>query len=406
MEHAKRLTRARVHGTVGRPRMDRTTFRRRILDAYTGAFPREERWLHALAATGIVVALSAAVGAPALLTVAKGYFEYFAKYFAGLFFVSRLHVATRSRWLPSSEWGRRLKSWLFGPDDDTPVIARWERALFPNRGEVAARPTDDLHNDVLLVRLFLTLLAVLAIYTNVKVRLPFLGGFEGTDAIFQRWDDTLFGTGFAGHFERWARNDADVMAFLSRTYVHDYVWFVLLLVLLYLRRDTFSLRWLVVSVGTVYLVSILISALVPALGPCFVDPPRFAWVRDDLVGEAQHFLAFSFNEAQRAVAAGQPIETRTFAGIAAFPSLHVGHMIVVACVASRTCPIYALHVLWTTSWTFIATLAFGWHYAVDAIAGIALSACITFAIRRAMVQFESTARDASASPREAPSTSS
>lgn len=360
----------------------------RLAEAYVRAFPREERWLHALTGTGFFVALSAGVGTPNVASLAGGYFQYFAKYLAGLFFLSRIHVVVREKWRPSGGAARRIKSWFFGPDATTPELAPFERALFPNRAEVAGRPIANVAMDLVLVRLVLTFLLVLAVYTSVKTRLPYLGGFEGTDAIFQRWDDALFGPSFGRWLEGWARGDEDVMRFLSETYVHGYVWFVLLLVLLYLRRDAFSLRWLVVSVGTVYLVAILISSLLPALGPCFVDPARFAWIRTELVGESQHFLAYSFNESQRATAAGLPIEVHIFAGIAAFPSLHVGHMVVLACVAARTVPAYVVVLTWTTLWTFVATIAFGWHYAVDAVAGIALAVAITLATRMAMLRWD------------------
>jgi len=92
-----------------------------------------------------------------------------------------------------------------------------------------------------------------------------------------------------------------------------------------------------------------------------------------VVGSVQQNLWRYFSYIVQAGRANMEIRGQVFMGIAAFPSLHVGHMAILTIVALRRYPIYSPLAAVMTSLTFVGTMAFGWHYAVDAFGGIALA---------------------------------
>ena len=63
-------------------------------------------------------------------------------------------------------------------------------------------------------------------------------------------------------------------------------------------------------------------------------------------------------------------------------------MVILLVVALRTVPIYALWMTWIAMGTSIATVGFGWHYAIDAVGGIVLAAGITEGLYRLMKRRE------------------
>jgi hypothetical protein len=76
---------------------------------------------------------------------------------------------------------------------------------------------------------------------------------------------------------------------------------------------------------------------------------------------------------------------KAFGGIAAFPSLHVAHMALLAAIAWNAARPYAYLMVLMTVLTFVATMGFGWHYAVDAIGGVGLALAVAWWTRRAVV---------------------
>jgi hypothetical protein len=156
---------------------------------------------------------------------------------------------------------------------------------------------------------------------------------------------------------------------------------VVLVLALWVRRDLPRLRWTFISVCFVYILGILITAALPSYGPFFFERERFAWLAGTPVAEAQRNLAMSLLYSQQMAATGKPIATEAFLGVAAFPSLHVGHMVILMVVAWRTFRPFALFVGGIAALTTLATVAFGWHYLVDAVGGAALAVGVTLALR-------------------------
>ncbi|MEW6270198.1 MAG: phosphatase PAP2 family protein [Thermodesulfobacteriota bacterium] len=115
-------------------------------------------------------------------------------------------------------------------------------------------------------------------------------------------------------------------------------------------------------------------ALWPTLGPAFYRPSRFVWL--DQAPHAQHlqdallrdYVAFRTDPSRYAVTLHQ--------GIVALPNLQVGVLALFALAAARWRAL-SLGLWLSTLVLFAASLALGWHYAVDGYAG-ALLACVAW----------------------------
>jgi len=316
---------------------------------------RREEWvLFGLIGFSTLVVLSSRTGFDPVVPF-TGYWNFFARRLLLLFVVTRIVFYLADRWEPRGRWPLRIRDFLFSPPD--------------RRGRTEAV-------DLEIVRGTLLLFVSLAIYSNVKARVVYINPTSG-DAFFAELDQTLFGSGFISAIQDWFRGDADVVEFFSGIYLHGYFWMMVLVFLLYMRRDQFAIRWTIISVCFTYLLGILLTVAHPSYGPFFVDPERWRWLAGTDIGTTQNWLAAMNDHNAIMLSAGYRVEAVAFAGIAAFPSLHVGHMFVMLVVALRTFKPYAVWMFGVASLTFLATIGFGWHYAVDAIGGAALAAGVT-----------------------------
>lgn len=316
---------------------------------------RPEEWLlFALWAFGAMLCLRSGTGFD-FGPVFVRYMKFFATYALVLILSTRVLFALAEAWRPSHPAAQRVRRFVFGE----------------TRGWVSI-----VAIDIEFARGLLLLFANLSVYSNIKVRIPALNPEIG-DALFIAWDNALFGADFAPWLEQYTQDNPWLSRFLADTYKHDYLWMVVLLWVGYLRRDTVALRWIFAATCLTYITAILITVGYPSMGPFFMEPDRFRWVNDTGVGGAQRFLKKVYNQNLAALQAGERIGGRSFAGIAAFPSLHIGHMVVMGWAAIRLMPLYAVWMLGVTIVTFFATVAFGWHYAVDAIGGAILAIACT-----------------------------
>lgn len=308
---------------------------------------RPEEWLLvALWIVGAAWCLNAGLGFDFRSVFAR-YLKYFASFGLLMVLSSRILFVFAETWRPRA-----------------PLLQKVRRVVFGDPRSWVSMSAIDLE----LGRGLLLLFANLAVYSNIKVRIPALNPEIG-DALFHAWDSAIFGDAFAPWLEHYTQNNEFVRKFLANTYNHGYVWMIGLLWIAYLRRDIMALRWVFGATCLTYITAILVTVGYPSMGPFFMEPERFQWVNETGVGGAQRFLKRVYTENLPSLQAGLPVKGRPFAGIAAFPSLHVGHMVVMGYIAIRLLPLYALVMLVVTSLTFLATIAFGWHYAVDALAG-------------------------------------
>jgi hypothetical protein len=323
---------------------------------------KEERWLIGLILLTIFVYLSSGTGSD-LYYVFDGYLRAFGYLVTYLFVVSRLLFRLDEWWTPRTRAGTWGKRFLFG-DPET-------RA-------------DTLSADVELGRGIFMLFFTLAVYSNLKVRIPFINQADG-DPAFLAMDAPFRGLVVAT--EDWFRGNPAVSSFFGGIYMHGYRYMMILVFIVHLRRDTFTLRWLMNSVCFTYLIAILVTAAYPSMGPCFLEPGRFAFIEGP-VKDAQRGLAGYYAFQLEQFTAGKPVKADIFSGIAAFPSLHVGHMIIMLVVALRAWRGYAWFMAVIATLTFIATIGFGWHYVVDGIGGALLAAGVTYVVGKRIAAWD------------------
>ncbi|MBZ0144023.1 MAG: phosphatase PAP2 family protein [Rhodocyclaceae bacterium] len=135
------------------------------------------------------------------------------------------------------------------------------------------------------------------------------------------------------------------------------------------RRRNFMFACLFISVAGVW-----IYLALPALGPCYAYPEIFAEVREDLVHAAPTQTALAANYSRMLEGRdGSLRQFNPYLGIAAFPSLHVGAHWLFALWARRHARRLFVPLALATLFTFIGSLATGWHYAVDGWAGMLLA---------------------------------
>ncbi|MEM9597105.1 MAG: phosphatase PAP2 family protein [Acidobacteriota bacterium] len=325
---------------------------------FWAALRREEQLIFLLLLTGILLCVLFGQGfSPVVFTQ---YLYLFAGKIGLYFLATRLAFRGADLWHPRGDRGRRTKRLLFGP-----------------RGGGSAGLFE---TDLEFIRGLMVLFVTLSVYTNVKLRIPIINETVG-DRFFQRMDHWIFGERLFPWLEQAVHQREWLSLALQRVYDHDYLFMVLLVFLLHLRRDLLSIRWCFTAVSITYLLAIFISVAYPTYGPCFVYYNEYGWLRESThVGRIQEALMQVTNQAILDAQDGGWVQGRAFYGIAAFPSLHVGHMSLLVIFAWRVYRIYAPLVFVMTCLTFVATMAFGWHYAVDGIAGVLLALLVAPAV--------------------------
>ncbi len=226
-------------------------------------------------------------------------------------------------------------------------------------------------NDIALLRSTAFLFAYLTVYSNIKARIPILNGAVHDEAL-RAFETAVTGADLSAAALGLSSNTA-LMAFLDDIYHHDYI-FLTLSVFLLLDRELLGLRRLVTAMGLLYLMGVALTAAWPTLGPCFADREAYTWLRDQGLQSwsNQEWLLKSHTAAVEAAAAGEPVTARAFVGIAALPSLHVGHCMLLCRAAWTHHRRLLLLYVPVTLLTWAATLAFGWHYLSDGLASIPL----------------------------------
>lgn len=210
-----------------------------------------------------------------------------------------------------------------------------------------------------------------AAFRNVKSMAPFVHEkiyddqladidrflFAGHDpaSVLHEW----FGTGWVAHL-------------LAIVYV---AWIVMvpitIAIALVWTRHTRAGEWLVTAIAVDWVLGAAIYLLVPTVGPIYSDPATFASLPETFVTPLQEDLW-----SDRLAVMADPVGAGTLQTVAAFASLHVGIMVTICIVGELIALPRWVRV---SSWVFLgltilSTIYFGWHFAVDAVGGVALGA--------------------------------
>lgn len=240
------------------------------------------------------------------------------------------------------------------------------------RGVQSWRNPVSLDNDLALFRVTAFLFAYITLYSNIKARIPALN-FKVHDRALRAFEVGLLGfdpVEWVGGLKVYP----SLVEFFDGVYHHGYIPMTLCALILYVNHGNRHLRHLFVSMGLLYLAGVLVTALWPTLGPCFSNRDAYLWMQAGKVEswDNQAWLLRSYAKVQAGVVDGTPIEAGAFMGIAALPSLHVGHCMLL-CLFSWHYLRPALYLMVpVTLATWIATLLFGWHFLADGVASIPL----------------------------------
>ena len=248
------------------------------------------------------------------------------------------------------------------------AILPWAALAWRRRrtGTTAARPLSDLGE---LTRALVALLVVLVAYTNLKSRL-FVLHPTLYDRELGRLDAWVHFGG--GDFLGWVLSTTHRpfwMAVLDLVYFYAWLPLALPFAVSFARAGGGAARRVLAALGFVYVAGSFVYLAIPSVGPAFFERARFAHLSGLFGWTTQE----SMLKALEQVAAYPDSPAIPFYGLAAFPSLHLASTGLGLAAAWRWCrPLLWLLVPWNLliAW---ATVAWGWHYAIDIYPGLLLA---------------------------------
>lgn len=160
------------------------------------------------------------------------------------------------------------------------------------------------------------------------------------------------------------------------------------------RRRNFALACAVLWIGGATLYFAL-----PAVGPCYASEEVFRELRAEMPRAASSQAELWRNYVQLVAGRdGSLKQFKPYLGVAALPSLHVGAHVLFALWARRHARRLALPFAAAALLTFLASIATGWHYAVDGYLGALLAVAALWLAERLEPVPEDAAGGASAAP--------
>ena len=256
---------------------------------------------------------------------------------------------------------------------------------------------------VVWLRVWLATMTMTYTYSWLKVSVPLLRWSVLDPALWQidrfvhfGLSPSIFaaelvaGTPVAGWLDRWYS--------LWLTTVTGMLAYVFLLPRLDLRRH------FAFACAVLWIVGAGLYLALPAVGPCYAFEELFREVRSEMPRAAAAQAKLWENYA-RLVAGrdGSLKEFNPYLGVGALPSLHVGAQVLFALWARRHARRLFVPLAAAAALTFLASLASGWHYAVDGYLGALLAVAALAAANRCEPPAEAD-RGAAAAPPGASST--
>jgi len=256
------------------------------------------------------------------------------------------------------------------------VLARWgasrllhRPALMPGRNYLVDGP-----------RLFLVATLMLHGYGWLKVMIPALNP-RNFDAFL--WDlDRVLGLGFQPNVFFLTLFSAPIgLKLIAFSYSRLFELSLIAAGFWFLTDPDRSRRWgFATGLVLLWIWGSWLYLAVPSLGPCYRFPevfaPHSASIQSTI--DTQRLLAGNYVLVRRFVETGTDQLIVTTLGIAAFPSLHVGHIAYLFFWARRARMRYTLLLGVFTALMFVGSVVTGWHYMSDSIAGLLMA---WFAVR-------------------------
>jgi membrane-associated phospholipid phosphatase len=218
--------------------------------------------------------------------------------------------------------------------------------------------------------------AALTVYTNIKVRLPLLAD-RLYDEAFLAADRWMFGQHMHEYLVEWVASSLVVTGVLDILYVNNHLFFVFLVFILWAYEKARLLRILLFSYSISYILGIIISVQFPSYGLFYFVPENYAFLDHLTSGSYQAGLLQDFEQNRRFFESTGLVRTEPYNGITAFPSLHVAHMVIVTLVGWKFSRRLGIFCVCFSLVGTLSTIALGWHYVMDGLAGCALGVFTT-----------------------------
>jgi len=176
------------------------------------------------------------------------------------------------------------------------------------------------------------------------------------------------------------RIEAPLFAFLERMPLHvaffdglyHMSWFVLIAVcctFVIRERNVRLLLHFCLGMIITFYIGRLAGSFDPVMGPAFFKPERFRYVSDSATGLMMRSIATTMALPPKDAA----LSGILVGGVAAMPSLHLALVTVTTFWLAKLRRRTLLASLPWVALIWLATLAVGWHYALDGVGGIALA---------------------------------
>lgn len=169
----------------------------------------------------------------------------------------------------------------------------------------------------------------------------------------------------------WAAQNPWAVDFSDTVYLSLFKHFTLASVLLIGTRDQQRRNELIGALIVAYMLGGVAHYVWPAIGPTYAMPERYAYLFDGPY-RTRLLREMLYRNTQRA-ATNTATHVYLYGYIAAMPSLHLAHEAVMLWYARVSRIALALSIVFFVM-TFAATLILGWHYPIDAVAGVLLAA--------------------------------
>lgn len=294
------------------------------------------------------------------------------------------------------EWGILLDFTIeqrlflaFGPCLVVMLLIEYMRRRFDLNQEVAtifremkkvclvyAQPWRDWRRWYEFFRITLALKMCMTVYSHFKQSIPLLSP--------HRFDDELW------VIDRWVHLGLSPVHATLRLFSHDVLAWMIdrSYVFWYPLLTPFLIYFMVVArrlqrwhFFTCYLLLWMIAGgfaiAVPSWGPCYTNPELYAQLKTPCARYLQEMLWEHYNEM---LAAPERYSVLNYEGIAAFPSLHVGIVVLFTLVVRHNRHVFWWMVVYTAC-VQLGSVFLGWHYAVDGYFAGILAWAIYYATR-------------------------
>jgi membrane-associated phospholipid phosphatase len=184
------------------------------------------------------------------------------------------------------------------------------------------------------------------------------------DGLVQRWELAIFGSQVSREWWQAAPSRL-ASAVLHAAYLSYYAIVAIPALVFVGRRERSAVRDFVVTVMATFLLCYLAFLFFPVAGPYYQFPRPDPWFTDNPPARLVY----------RALSGGSSYG-------AAFPSSHVAASVAAVIAAARWSPRLGWLLLAPTALLTVAVVYCQMHYGVDALAGLAVGACVALATRQ------------------------